>query len=86
MIATTQDMLFLKAENKEFKKGQETVHFTQATFLDAESIVWEMTVDQRLKEKVMGMEERTMLKKVAVELYKVKFDGKESIKMRLADF
>lgn len=82
MIVETKGVLFLKAEEKSFKKGDDTIRYVNATVLDSENVAWEMSVATELKDRVLDFEPRTECD-VVVELYKTKFEGKENIKMRL---
>lgn len=84
MIVETKGVLFLKAEEKSFNKGEDTIRYVNATVLDSENVAWEMSVATELKDKVLNFEPRTECD-VVVELYKTKFEGKEQVKLRLQD-
>jgi len=84
MIIETKGMLFLKAEKKSFKKGEDTIEYVNASFLDAENEPWEMSVATEIKDKVLEVEERSICD-VVIELYKTKFENKETVKLRLTD-
>lgn len=82
MIVETKGLLFLKAEEKSFKKGEDTIRYVNATLLDSDNEAWEMSVATEIKDQVLDFEPRTECN-VVVELYKTKYEGKEQIKMRL---
>jgi len=82
MYLETKGVLFLKAEEKSFKKGEDTIHYVNATVLDSENVAWEMSVATEIKDKVLDFEPRTECD-VVIELYKTKFEGKEQVKLRL---
>jgi len=84
MIIETKGLLFLKAEKKSFKKGEDTIEYVNATILDSENVAWEMSVATEIKEKVLELDPRTECD-VVIELYKTKFEGKEQVKLRLQD-
>jgi len=82
MIIETKGVLFLKAEKKSFKKGEDPIEYVNATILDSENVAWDMSVATEIKEDVLELNPRTECD-VTVELYKTKYEGKEAIKMRL---
>lgn len=75
-------MLFLKAEKKSFKKGNDTLEYVNSTFLDENNIPWDMSVKRELQEEIFEIEPRTECT-ITIEMYKTKFEGKENIKLRL---
>lgn len=84
MISETKNVLFLKAENKSFKKGVDTIEYMNATILDVNNVAWDMTVANEIKTKVDEIDPRTDCS-IVIDLYKTKFEGKEQIKMRMLD-
>lgn len=82
MRITCEGVLFLEAEEKSFKKGEETINYVTARILDDENESWELSVERDLRLKVLSIENRSIVN-VEIQAYKVKFEGKENTKLRL---